>query len=280
MPRVKKREKNWPIKAYKNLDFLTSPSARLIRILSELMEPQVRFRKYNIRNTVVFFGSARALPGPEARRELRAVEKKIKGKKKTTPALRRELHMARQSVKMSGYYDDAVEMSEKLTRWFKEVEKKGPRFVVCSGGGPGIMEGVNRGAQKAKGRSIGLNISLPMEQEPNVFITRDLSFDFHYFFVRKFWFFYLAKSIVIFPGGYGTMDEFFELLTLVQTGKSMKKMSIILYGGDYWKSIVNFEAMIEWGTIEMKDLDLFKIFDDVDETVDYIKQQLSEDYIK
>jgi len=259
MPRVKKREKNWPIKAYKNLDFLTSPSARLIRILSELMEPQVRFRKYNIRNTVVFFGSARALPGPEARREL---------------------HMARQSVKMSGYYDDAVEMSEKLTRWFKEVEKKGPRFVVCSGGGPGIMEGVNRGAQKAKGRSIGLNISLPMEQEPNVFITRDLSFDFHYFFVRKFWFFYLAKSIVIFPGGYGTMDEFFELLTLVQTGKSMKKMSIILYGGDYWKSIVNFEAMIEWGTIEMKDLDLFKIFDDVDETVDYIKQQLSEDYIK
>jgi uncharacterized protein (TIGR00730 family) len=237
------------VKAYKNAEFLSSPQARLIRILSEMLEPEARFRKYNIRDTVVFFGSAKILPGSRRRRAGCAPE-------------------------LSRYYDCAAQLSERLTRYFLTLKKRGKNFMVCSGGGPGIMAAASYGAKSAGGKSIGLNISLPVKQYPNPFQSPELAFEFHYFFIRKFWFFYLAKALVVFPGGFGTMDELFELLTLMQTGKSRKRMSVVLFGKDYWSRIINFEKMVEWGTISKGDLGLFKMADTVDEAFDILKTDL------
>jgi uncharacterized protein (TIGR00730 family) len=181
---------------------------------------------------------------------------------------------------MSHYYEDAIRLSEKLTRWSLGIRDRRRRFLICSGGGGGIMEAANRGARKAGGTSIGLNISLPMEQTPNRYQSRDLSFEFHYFFIRKFWFFYLAKALVAFPGGFGTMDELFELLTLVQTKKTRKYMPIILYGKEYWHRVLNFDALVEAGTIEAEDLKIFRYFDDVDVTFEYLKDELTKHYVR
>ncbi len=267
---------DWPIRAYNNLAFLNSPSARTIRILAEMIEPSVRFRRYQVQNTVVFFGSTSALPRQEAQKNLKAIEAKFHKK----PAIfRAEYERAKAAMKMSHYYEDAVFLSEKLTTWFRQFKSPKERFFICTGGGPGIMEAANKGAKKAGGKSIGLNISLPKEQNPNCYQTKELAFEFHYFFIRKFWFFYLAKALVVFPGGFGTFDEFFELLTLIQTHKTKKYMPVVLYGKEYWEQVVNFKHMAEWGTISQNDLKLFSIFDTVEGAFRFLTSELEKRYL-
>ena len=271
---------SWLVKAYKDRDFLNSPSARLIRILSEMIEPAARFRKYRVKDTVVFFGSSRIFSRSVTSLKLRKIKKRIKGVKSPSLNLKRQYEQARRDAAMSRYYEDARLLAKKLTHYFKGLRKKGKNFMICSGGGPGIMAAANQGAKMAGGKSIGLNISIPMEQYPNPYQTKDLAFEFHYFFVRKFWFFYLAKALVVFPGGFGTMDELFELLTLTQTGKYKKPLPVILFGRDYWKRMVNFDEMHKWGTVSKEDLKLIKVFDDVDETFNYLKKQLTRHFIR
>ncbi len=270
---------DWPKKSYKNLDFLNSPDGRLVRVLSEFLEPAARFEKNEISNTIVFFGSARTLPRQKAKKNLKDVERMLAKHKKPPRSLKQKYNAAQQAVTMSQYYEEAFSLSEKITKWSLGIKNESDRFLVCTGGGPGIMEAANRGARKAGGQSIGLNISLPMEQSANRYMTKELAFEFHYFFIRKFWFVYLAKALIAFPGGFGTMDELFELLTLVQTRKSKKFMPIILYGSEYWNQVLNLKAMVKTGTIDKADLHLFRSFDDVDSSFEYIKKELSKHYL-
>ena len=266
-------------KAYKNLDFLDSNDARIIRILSELLEPMQRFRKHKINNTIVFFGSARTKSPLEAKEYLTAVKERISWSiDKSDPALQEELKIAQNQVFLSRYYQDAVELAKRLTSWSKSL-KATSRFIVCSGGGFGMMEAANKGATEAGGKSIGLNISIPMEQFPNQYITPELNFEFHYFFMRKFWFVYLAKGLVIFPGGFGTLDELFEVLTLIQTKKLDKRLPIIVYGSEYWNQIINLDAMIKYGTISKADRKLIKFCDTVDEAFTYLTKELTKLYL-
>ena len=275
MPTKKnKNNPDWLVKAYKNIPFLNSPAARLIRVMSELEEPKSRFHKNYVKNTVVFFGSARTLPRKEAMENFKKAEDRLTSAKKTSKKLKNEFEKAERSLLMSRYYEDALLLAEKLTHWFLGLKEKSKHFMICSGGGPGIMEAANRGAKKAGGKSVGLNISLPMEQAPNKYQTKDLAFEFHYFFIRKFWFVYLAKALVIFPGGFGTFDEFFELLTLMQTHKTKKHMPVVLFGSEYWNELVNFQALINWGMIEKKDMNLFRMVDDVDSAFKYLKKEM------
>ncbi|MBF0216088.1 MAG: LOG family protein [Candidatus Omnitrophica bacterium] len=267
------------VKAYNNWDFLNGPDARIVRVLAEMVEPATRFRKLGIRNTVVFFGSARTLPADTAMSNLRAVEAKMRQVKKVSPKLKENYHTAMRNLKTSRYFEDASDLSEKLALWFKQLRKKNIHFSICSGGGPGIMAAANKGAWKAKEKSIGLNISLPMEQYPNPYQDKELSFEFHYFFIRKFWFTYPAKALVVFPGGFGTMDELFELLTLIQTQKTKKYMPIVLYGKEYWEEVINLKKMLDSGYIDASDLKLFKIFDDVNEAFDFLKGELKRHYV-
>ncbi len=256
------------MRAYENLDFLHSPDARVLRILSEYIEPLSRFKHYKIEDTIIFFGSARTLPRDQAEKELAEV-----GAKGGDPA-RPELKSAEYKLRMSAYYEAARELAGRLTTWSKGLEGTDRRFVVCSGGGPGIMEAANRGASEAKGINVGLNISLPFEQSENPHISRELLFEFHYFFMRKFWFAYLAKAVVVMPGGFGTLDDLFELLTLIQTQKIRKRMPMVLFGSSYWAEIVNFEALADHGMIDRADLDLVFRTDSVDEAYDFITEQL------
>jgi len=257
------------VKAYKNESFLLSPEARILRILSEYVEPQTRFEELRVKDTIVFFGSARipsrevALVGlEEAKRANAGVE------------------AAEMRLKMSRYYEDTRELARRLTLWSKGLEGTDRRFVVCSGGGPGIMEAANRGASEAKGENIGLNISLPFEQQDNPYITRRLAFEFHYFFMRKFWFSYLAKAMVVMPGGFGTFDEFMEVVTLVQTLKIKKHLPIVLFGTEYWSEILNFEPMVKYGTISPEDVNLLFRTDSVDEAFDYLVKDLETHALK
>ena len=226
-----------PPQAYRNQDFLTSPKARALRILSEYMEPEARFRHYEVEDTIVFYGSARIVSKEMAEARLREAEEKGE-----------DLDRPQKMVAMSRYYDAARELGRKLTAWSKELTENDRRFVVCSGGGPGIMEAANRGSSEARGINVGIGISLPFEEGANEFCTRELSFQFHYFFMRKFWFTYLAKAVIVFPGGFGTLDELFETLTLIQTGKIKKKMPIVLFGLEYWTRVVDFRALVEFGS--------------------------------
>ncbi len=258
-----------PEKAYKNIRFLNSPNARVIRILSEYLEPQARFRRLGIKDTVVFFGSARVTSMADARGKLSEIKEKLriaerkKFNSRDMSRLLGELRAAESRVEMARYYEDAAKLSEMLTRWSKKNCKKGEqRFVVCSGGGPGIMQAANKGAIRGGGLSIGLNISLPHEQYPNPYISPELDFEFHYFFMRKFWFVYLAKALVVFPGGFGTLDELMEVLTLMQTNKIRKKLSVLIYGRAYWNRVINFNALVEAGSIDRADLDLVSFADD------------------
>lgn len=269
----------WPPKAYKNIDFLNSPEARQIRILCELEETKRRFRDKKVEDTIVMFGSARTLPEKEASDRLKGLEESLSRKKKLTKADHLERQQAEARVKNAPFYQHAVDLSYELTKWSMSLTDKRRRFLICSGGGPGIMEAANRGAQKAGGASIGLGISLPFEQSLNPYITRDLQFEFHYFFVRKYWFIYLAKALIVFPGGFGTMDELFETLTLIQTAKVQKKVPIVLFGSEFWNSVLNFDTFVEWGVISQKDKDLFKIIDSVEEARDYIIQFLTRAYL-
>ncbi|OEJ67088.1 LOG family protein [Magnetovibrio blakemorei] len=257
-----------PVKAYTDLNFLNSRAGRPMRILAEFLEPEDRFERHNVSDTIVFFGSAR-IRSREVAEEALDSAKKHGG----------DVERAEQTLQMSRYYEEARELSRRLTEWSKGLTGRSKRFVMCTGGGPGIMEAANRGAADAKGHNIGLNISLPFEQHENPYISHELSFDFHYFFMRKFWFSYLAKAMIVFPGGYGTLDEFFELMTLVSTRKMGKAMPVILYGSDYWKEILNLDAMVKFGTISPSDLELFHCSDSVDDAYDYLTKMLSEHHL-
>ena len=255
--------------AYQNELFLDSPDGRVLRILSEYIEPLARFRREQIQDTVVFFGSARFKDRHAAEHDLKEISRSPE--RKDPEALK----LARSGVAMSRYYEDARRLASLLTEWATTIPARRRRFVVTTGGGPGIMEAANRGAKEAGGKTIGLNINLPFEQFPNQYITRSLNFEFHYFFMRKFWFAYLAKALVIFPGGFGTFDELFEILTLAQTQKLAKKILVVIYGSEYWKNLINFQAMIDAGTISAADLDLFKIVDSPEEGFEYLRDGLT-----
>jgi uncharacterized protein (TIGR00730 family) len=259
--------------AYQNEQFLNSPDGRIIRMLAEYQEPLARFRREQIQDTVVFFGSARFQGRKDAVETLATVEQ---NHSVTPPAqLESELKRAQAGVDMARYYEDARQLAHMLTKWSIQIPARRHRFVVTTGGGPGIMEAANLGAHEAGGKSIGLNIQLPFEQYPNQYITPALNFQFHYFFMRKFWFAYLAKGLVIFPGGFGTMDELFEILTLAQTDKLAKKILVVIYGTEYWNKIINFQAFVDAGTVSQQDLDQFKFVDRPDEAFEFLRDGLT-----
>lgn len=256
--------------AYMDPGFLESEEARPLRILAEYLEPLRRFREQNIQDTVVFFGSARVHSRSDAEKELTRVQKRDHNRRGYAADLKR----SRKALEWSRYYEDARELAHRLATWSLSLESPRHRFVVCSGGGPGIMEAANRGAHEAGGKTIGLNIRLPFEQGANRYITEGLHFEFHYFFMRKFWFAYLAKALVIFPGGFGTLDEMFEILTLAQTQKLSKQLAVILYGREYWEEIIDLKPMAEWGAISETDLDLLKWVDSPAEAFEQLKAHL------
>jgi uncharacterized protein (TIGR00730 family) len=234
--------------------------------MSEYVEPLARFRREQIQDTVVFFGSARFQSLADANQAAQQL---------TPEAEEEKRKMARAGVDMARYYEDARRMAFLLSEWSANIPARRRRFVVTTGGGPGIMEAANRGAREAGAKTIGLNIRLPFEQHANPYITPSLNFDFHYFFMRKFWFAYLAKALVIFPGGFGTLDELFEILTLAQTQKLAKKILVVIYGREYWNRLINFQAMADAGAISPADLDLFTIVDTPEEGIDFLKQGLT-----
>jgi uncharacterized protein (TIGR00730 family) len=258
-------------KAYKNFDFLNSREARTIRLLAEYLEPQARFERYRITDTVVFFGSARALAIEDARAALKEAE-----------SSKDEARIAktRAAARLAGYYDDARRLAYLLTKWSKGLQLPSRRFCVCSGGGPGIMEAANRGASEAAGISIGLGISLPEETTANSFITRELTFEFHYFFTRKFWFVYLAKAMVVFPGGFGTLDELFELLTLIQTRKLGKPLPVVLYGKEFWDELFDLDTLVRWGTISPEDLGLIHRASSPEDAFEFLRTELTRLYLE
>jgi uncharacterized protein (TIGR00730 family) len=285
--------------AYLNPEFLASPDGRIVRILSEYAEPLSRFRRERIADTVVFFGSARFAGHEAAQQKVEAAKEKLDiaenpgsaaaGQAATAPvaaqaalqnavpdaAAQTELQHAHTGVQMSRYYEEARQLARMLTEWTITLPGKRARFVVTSGGGPGIMEAANRGAREAGGKTIGLNIRLPFEQMPNPYITPELNFEFHYFFMRKYWFAYLSKALVVFPGGFGTLDELFEILTLAQTQKLAKKILVIVYGKEYWMKVLNLEHLVEAGAIAREDLDLFSFADTPEEAFQLLKEGLT-----
>jgi uncharacterized protein (TIGR00730 family) len=279
--------------AYENPAFLNSPDGRIIRIMAEYAEPLAHFRRERIRDTVVFFGSARFRALDVANRELELLARPGASEpapEEEQPATGAELEQgtaselrrrhAEAAVEMAQYYEDARKLAHMLTEWAMTLKGRQHRFVVTSGGGPGIMEAANRGAHEAGGPTIGLNIKLPFEQAPNCYITPALNFEFHYFFMRKYWFAYLAKALVVFPGGFGTLDEAFEILTLTQTEKLAKRITVIIYGSAYWKSVINFDTLIEKGTISPKDLDLFHFADTPEEALSLLQQGLTTNHLE
>jgi uncharacterized protein (TIGR00730 family) len=245
--------------AYLDPDFLESDEARPLRILAEYLEPLRRFKEQKIQDTVVFFGSARVDSRDRAERALQTL--RARGVNEVDAQYEAALSKSRKALEWARYYEDARELSRLFTAWTLSLQSENHRFVVTSGGGPGIMEAANRGAREGGGKTIGLNIRLPYEQGANPYITEGLHFEFHYFFMRKFWFAYLSKALVIFPGGFGTLDELFEILTLVQTDKLSKKIGVVLYGREYWDQVLDLKPMAEWGAIAEKDLQLMHYAD-------------------
>ena len=276
--------------AYENPEFLNSPDGRVFRVLAEYQEPMTRFRRERIQDTVVFFGSARFRALDVASHELELLENT--GSCRPAPAdqqparpdevergeaSEQKQRLAEAAVEMARYYEDARTLAGMVSKWAMTLPGRRHRYVITSGGGPGIMEAANRGAYEAGAKTIGLNIKLPFEQMPNPYITPDLNFEFHYFFMRKFWFAYLAKALVVFPGGFGTLDEMFELLTLAQTQKLAKKITVLIYGSSYWKSVINLEVLAEKGAIARKDMELFQFADTPEEAFELLRAGLMED---
>ena len=258
--------------AYLDPDFLESDEARPIRILAEYLEPLRRFKEQKIQDTVVFFGSARVDSRERAERSLKTL--RARGEQDANEEYVKELNKTRKALEWARFYEDARELARLLTAWTLSLQSENHRFVVTSGGGPGIMEAANRGAREGGGKTIGLNIRLPYEQGANPYITEGLHFEFHYFFMRKFWFAYLAKALVIFPGGFGTLDELFEILTLVQTDKLSKKIGVVLYGREYWDQVLDLKPMSEWGAIAEKDLRLLHYADTPADAFQHLRDHL------
>ena len=249
-------------KAYDNLEFLHGRSARHLRVLAEFIEPEERLKKHGIRNTIVFFGSSQSVDNRTFKKQ--APDSTVVPEK---------------AVRVSNAHESCIELAKRITDWSQKIREPAKRFYVCSGGGSGIMEAANKGAKLAGGKSIGFNITLPLEQFLNPYISPELRFNFHYFFIRKFWFLYYAKALIGFPGGFGTLDEVFELLTLLQTGKIQKQVPVVLFDKMFWNEVINFKALQEYGTIRTVDLRLFKILDNVDESFEYITGQLTKLYL-
>ncbi len=275
--------------AYLNPDFLNSPDGRILRILAEYAEPLSRFRREKIQDTVVFFGSARFASMSQAEQDLLILERPGAAKPAGPEhqpgaldgdALQATLKRAQAAVEMARYYEEARKLAHMLTEWTTTLPGKRARFVVTSGGGPGIMEAANRGAREAGGKTIGLNIRLPFEQYPNQYISPELNFEFHYFFMRKYWFAYLAKALVVFPGGFGTLDELFEILTLAQTQKLAKKIIVIVYGREYWNRVLNLNALADSGVISPEDTKLFSFCDTPEEAFECLKEGLTKYHLE
>jgi len=256
--------------AYRDGRFMESHEARTLRIGAEYLEPQARLKKAGVQNTVVFFGSARILARDEAEDHLKRLEERSDGRKPTT----HELQAARMSVHMSRYYEEARHLARRITEWSLSLGRGSHFLVVCSGGGPGIMEAANRGAAEAGGLSIGLNIKLPHEQEPNPYVSPNLNFLFKYFFMRKLWFAHPARALIVFPGGFGTMDELFEFLTLLQTRKMGHQAFILMYGSDFWKRAINLEWLVEAGTLTPQERRLVNVVDSPEEAFEVVKRKL------
>ncbi len=267
MSRVR-RLQNAPL-AYRNPAFMDSKPARVLRMMAEYFDPLVRLRREGVHDTIVIFGSARICSREDALKNLARAQKGRASKEKQG-----RVREARNLVRMAHYYQEARELAALITNWSRKFGPMPRRFVVCSGGGPGIMEAANRGARDAGGKSIGLGIQLPFEQSPNPHISPELNFNFHYFFMRKLWFSQLAKALVVFPGGFGTMDELWEMLTLVQTGKMAKENLILLYGRKYWNQVLNLKAMVRAGTISEDDCRLLQFADNVDDAFDRVRSQM------
>ena len=278
--------------AYENHAFLNSADGRLMRIVSEYLEPLARFRHEQIQDTVVFFGSARFRGREEADHALELLENTGSTQAAPHPEqpatapdiasgkasdLQRKRAVA--AVEMARFYEDARRLAHLLTKWAGKIPSRKRRFVITSGGGPGIMEAANRGAWEAGGKTIGLNIRLPFEQAPNPYITPSLNFEFHYFFMRKLWFAYLSKALVVFPGGFGTLDEMFEILTLAQTHKLAKRITVVIYGREYWKKVINLDALVDSGAISPKDIELFQFADTPEEAFEILRHGLTENYL-
>ncbi len=266
-------------KAYNNKEFLNGQAARPIRVLCELIEPEERLKENEVQDTIVFFGSARPQPQEVINRKLKDFRETLDTENPIPDEHKSELARLERIHKLSKYYGEAVNLANKVSKWSR-TENSGLRnCFVCSGGGPGIMEAANRGAKEADARSIALGISLPFEQGVNEYADPELSFEFHYFFIRKFYFLYHAKAVFVFPGGFGTMDELFETLTLIQTNKLQKKMPIYLYGKEFWEGLINFDKFVEWGVISPGDLDLFKMVDSTEEALESLINDIGTDSI-
>jgi uncharacterized protein (TIGR00730 family) len=270
------RKKITQAPAYHDAEFMNSLAARPVRILTEYIDPLVRLRRENVGDTIVIFGSARIGPPEMARARLQRL---TRSRHKASPQHRAAVRQARAVLGMSRYYDAARELSRKITEWSLTLGEHPRRFVVCSGGGPGIMEAANRGAADAGGKTIGMSIELPHEQLPNPYISPELNFQFHYFFMRKLWFAQLAKALIIFPGGFGTMDELFEMLTLMQTGKLGRRVLILIYGRGYWDKVVNWKEFVRAGAITQREYNLLEFADTVDEAFRHIRRGLEKFHV-
>ena len=277
--------------AYENKKFLNGPDGRILRILAEYQEPLSKFRRERIQDTIVFFGSARFHSQEQAQAALQELQKAKDPPYASLPRseergtrdgsdYQERLQRAKSDLEMSRYYEAARRLAFLITKWTQTISQPRHRFVVCTGGGPGIMEAANRGASEAGGKTIGLNINLPFEQVPNPYITPELNFEFHYFFMRKLWFAYLAKALVVFPGGFGTFDEMFELLTLTQTEKLAKHIGVVVYGKEYWDKVVNFQALVDAGTISARDLDLIHWANTPEEAFEILRADLEQHHIE
>jgi uncharacterized protein (TIGR00730 family) len=266
-----------PALAYHDPRFMESLAARPLRILAEYLDPLKRLRQANVGDTIVMFGSARIQPRDRALKDLDKVKHLARGRR--TQEWRHKIAVSRSIVQMSRYYEEARELSRRVTSWAMTLGTEPKRFVICSGGGPGIMEAANCGAAEAGGSSIGLSIQLPHEQWPNSYITPELNFCFHYFFMRKLWFAQMAKALVVFPGGFGTMDELWEMLTLLQTGKLSSHHLILIYGREYWDKVLNWRHMVRTGTISEREYKLLRFSDSVDDAFEQIRGDLEEHHL-
>ena len=263
---------------YRDPNFMESLPARPVRITSEYIDPLERLRHEKVGDTIVMFGSARIKSRAQALAHLQKLRKEKK--RHATLEYRASLRDAKSALEMSRYYEEARELARRITSWSMSLGDHPRRFVICSGGGPGIMEAANRGASEAGGKSIGLSIELPHEQRPNDFISPELSFMFHYFFMRKLWFAQLAKALIIFPGGFGTMDELWEMLTLMQTGKLHRRNLILIYGREYWDRVLDWKHMLRCGTINKHEYGLLQFADTVDQAFDRVRDDLEKHHLE